>query len=126
MLDRTLGRKFLRFLTVGAPATLIQYAVLVVLVELCSLKPAPASSFGFAVSAVANYLLNRRFTFGSSRPHRDAAARFLAVVLLGLLLNYAAMSLLTALGANYVLAQLIATGAVLILNFALGSLWVFK
>lgn len=116
----------MRFLTVGATATLIQYAILVVLVELCSVKPAPASTFGFAVSAVANYLLNKRFTFGSARRHREAAMRFLAVVLLGLLLNYAAMLLLIAVGANYFLAQLIATGAVLVLNFALGSLWVFK
>lgn len=116
----------MRFLTVGAIATFIQYAILVVLVELCAMKAAPASTLGFAVSAVANYLLNKRFTFGSSLRHRDAATRFVAVALLGLCLNYAAMLLLMMIGANYFLAQFIATGAVLIVNFALGSMWVFK
>ncbi len=111
---------------VGATATLIQYAILVFLVETVGADPATASTIGFAISAVANYLLNRSFTFRSSVAHRIAAFRFVAVVLLGLALTFALMLASTWIGLSYLLAQIFTTVVVLLLNFTLGSLWTFK
>lgn len=126
MLERLLSSRFLRFLTVGATATLIQYAILALLVEAFGIDPALASATGFALSAVANYSLNRSFTFRSSVAHRIAVFRFAAVVVLGLAVTYGLMHALTWIGMHYLLAQVITTIVVLLLNFTLGSLWTFK
>jgi putative flippase GtrA len=122
---RTHLSRFVRFAVVGGIATAIQYAVLVLLVRGFGMAPTAASSIGFALSAVANYLLNYRFTFRSDRPHGPAAAKFGLLAAIGLLVNAAVMHLLVAAGVHYLLAQVCATGVVLFWNFAGNSLWTF-
>jgi len=119
-----LGR-FARFAAVGGIATGIQYALLVLLVKGWGMAPTPASSIGFALSAMVNYLLNYRYTFHSDRPHGPAAAKFGALAGTGLLINAAIMHWLVGAGAPYLLAQVCATAVVLFWNFIGNSLWTF-
>lgn len=120
------GGRFGRFLGVGAFATGLQYALLVLGVEVLGADPVAASAVGFAVSAVANYWLNYRYTFQSDRPHRSAAGRFALVAAAGLVLNTLLMQALAGrLGLQYLLAQVLTTSAVLIWNFAANALWSF-
>lgn len=123
------GRKhlsrFVRFILVGGVATAIQYALLVLLVRGCRMAPTPASSIGFVLSAIVNYLLNYRFTFRSNRPHGPAAAKFAAVAGMGLVINAAIMHFTVGMGVQYLLAQVCATTVVLFWNFAGNSLWTF-
>ena len=123
------GRKhlsrFVRFVLVGGVATAIQYAILILLVRGLGMAPTPASSIGFALSAVVNYLLNYRFTFQSNRPHAPAAAKFALLAGAGLLINTAIMHLLVAAGIHYLLAQVCATAVVLFWNFIGNTLWTF-
>lgn len=117
--------RFIRFTAVGGFATAIQYVLLIALVRGAGMAPTPASSIGFVLSAVVNYLLNYRFTFQSSRPHGPAATKFALLAGTGLLINAAIMHVLTGMGVHYLLAQLCATGVVLFWNFIGNSLWTF-
>jgi len=131
-LTRTVARnarkhfsRFVRFGLVGAIATAIQYALLVLLVHVAGMAPTPASSIGFILSAGVNYLLNYRFTFQSSRAHGPAAAKFGLLAGAGLLINGAIMHLMTGAGVHYLLAQVCATSVVLFWNFVGNSVWTF-
>lgn len=122
----SLSRQFSVFLFIGAVCTALHYAVLILLVRLEWLAPTWASALGFGVSAVLNYLLNRRLTFSSSRAHRSAAPRFVGVAASGLMINTALLALLNGvLEWHYLLAQVLATGATLMWNFILHKIWTF-
>jgi putative flippase GtrA len=117
--------RFVRFAAVGGVATAIQYALLVLLVSGWGMAPTPASSIGFALSAIVNYILNYRYTFRSNRAHGPAAAKFGALAGAGLLINAAIMHRVVAAGVPYLLAQVCATAVVLFWNFIGNSLWTF-
>lgn len=115
-----------RFLLVGGAATAIHFGVLVLAVELAHVPATLASTAGFLVSAIANYLLNYRFTFRSNAAHGGAALRFACVALAGLVINAAMMGLLAQVaGWPYLLAQVLATGCVLAWNFCAHASWTF-
>jgi putative flippase GtrA len=122
---RTHLSRFVRFSLVGGVATAIQYALLILLVRGFRMAPTPASSIGFVLSAVANYLLNYRFTFQSDRPHGPAAAKFGVLAGAGLLINAAIMHVMIGAGVQYLIAQICATGVVLFWNFLGNSFWTF-
>ncbi|MCZ8133129.1 MAG: GtrA family protein [Steroidobacteraceae bacterium] len=125
---RAFGRfeRFLRFALVGGTATVIQYAVLIALVELAELPAVRASTVGYVTAAVFGYFANYRWTFSSDRAHAGTAVRFAAMTGFGLTLNAGIMWVLHhALGLHYVLAQVVATGTGLFVNFAVASRWVY-
>ena len=124
---RELGIQFTKFAGVGAIGTVAHYFVLVVLVSLAGTNAVLASGLGFAVGAIVNYTLNYKCTFNSSERHQVAAPKFLSVCLVGISLNLLIMYALTsALGVYYLLAQVIATGVVLIWNFLGNRFWTFR
>lgn len=114
--------RFVCFLGVGLIGTMTHYLALITLVQFVDWKPVPASMVGFTLGASLNY----RITFQSNRCHREAILKFISVASIGLLLN----SLILGLAVNYfnlyyLLAQVIATGLVLIWNFAAHRAWTF-
>ena len=120
-----LGR-LVRFGLVGAVATGIQYLILIVLVRESGMWPALASAIGFVASSSGNYLLNYRFTFRSGQPHGPAAAKFVTLAAVGLVINFVLMQVLGAAGVYYLLAQVCATAVVFLWNFLGNSLWTFR
>lgn len=119
-------RQFLQFALVGAVGTAGHYLTLILLVEVIGWTPVIATSCGFVVGALINYILNYHFTFRSSQPHHVALSRFLLVALLGALVNTGLMYLLhQQLEMYYLLAQVLATAVVLVLNFVLNRNWTF-
>ena len=120
-----LGR-LMRFGLVGAVATGIQYLILIVLVRGTGMWPALASAIGFVASSSGNYLLNYHFTFQSGRPHGPAAAKFVTLAAVGLVINFVLMQVLGAAGVYYLLAQVCATAVVFLWNFLGNSLWTFR
>jgi putative flippase GtrA len=118
--------KFVRFLIVGGIATLIQYIVLIWTVERRHWNAVLASSLGYILSAIANYLLNYYFTFQSGQRHGVAAARFAIVAAAGFALNALLMELLAGkLHVAYVLSQVLATSGTLTWNYWANSKWSF-
>lgn len=126
IVSAALENKFVRFLIVGGIATLIQYVTLIASVERWHWNAVLASSLGYLLSTIANYLLNYYFTFRSDNRHRVAATRFAIVAAAGLTLNALLMELLAErLHFPYVLAQILATIGTLIWNYWANSKWSF-
>ena len=71
------------FACLGVIGTLGHYTVLVVLVQFWAVDPVFASSLGFVVGAVINYILNYHFTFQSRKRHSEALTKFLIVAIIG-------------------------------------------
>ena len=114
------------FLLVGCIATVIQYAILICVTRACAAPPVLASAIGFVVSAIANYMGNYYYTFGSNERHELAVAKFAILAALGLALNSVLMHFLVAAGLYYLLAQLVTTIVVLAWNFTGHSLWTYR
>ena len=72
------------------------------------------------LGALANYLLNHRYTFRCTRAHLDASSKLILVALgtgiLGTLLVYLEANLL---GAHYLWVQIVGTFIVFLANFVL-------
>lgn len=119
--------KLLRFGLIGAIGTPVHYLTLILLVEIGGMGPVPATIAGSAAGAVVNYLLNRRYTFRSSKPHRDAGPKFLSVAVGTGILNACLVYLGTdLLGVHYLLVQVGTTLIVFLANFLLNSVWTFR
>lgn len=120
-------KQFSLFGLVGAVGTGAHYALLFFLVSRLAVHPVAASVTGAILGAVINYALNYRFTFRSARRHREAAPRFLAIAAVGLTLNAALMwFFVEPLRLHYLIAQLIATGCVLVWNYLGNRYWTFE
>ena len=121
----TIGQ-FLMFAGIGAVGTLGHYTILIVLVQFWMVDPVFASSFGFVVGAIINYILNYRFTFNSNKRHREALAKFLVVATIGAGINgiimYAGVENTRI---NYLIVQVFATAVVLLWNFMVNKIWTF-
>jgi len=123
----TLLEKFIRFACVGAFGVVVQYLILIVLIELFAQNTVIASAAGFVVAAGVNYYLNYHFTFASEKRHHETLVKFAIIASIGLALNSAIIALGTELLAlHYLLAQALAIGVVLIWNFFGNLLWTFN
>ncbi|MEP4149144.1 MAG: GtrA family protein [Halioglobus sp.] len=129
---RRAGSVWLRFFMVGGLTALIHYCFLFVGVSQFGLSSTVASSFGFLVAVIFNYLMHYGWTFAGGvdfqpPPHGHALFRYLIMILCGFIINAIIMFLsVQVLGWNYLLAQAIAYAAVLVWNFILANRWVFS
>jgi putative flippase GtrA len=122
----TLGARFTRFAMVGAVGTAAHYLTLIALVEVAGTGGVIATTAGFIVGLVVNYVLNRRYTFASRRPHRSAFWRFALVAVCGMVMNGAIFAFATgSLQMHYLLSQVLATVIVLGWNFIANAFWTF-
>jgi putative flippase GtrA len=118
--------KFLRYALVGAVGTAAHYALLIALVQAGGVAPVPASTAGAILGAILNYVLNHRYTFASRRRHRVALPRFATLAVFGTVLNAALLAgLVNGLGMHYLIAQLLATLAVLGVTYLGNRTWTF-
>jgi putative flippase GtrA len=119
-------RQLSTYALVGVVASLAHYAVLIALVEGAAFDPVLAALCGYVVGGVVSYLLNRRHTFASDRPHEEASWRFALVATLGFCLTYALMGVFVRrLGLPYLPAQLATTVAIMFVTFATNRRWTF-
>ncbi len=121
----TIGQ-FLMFAGVGAIGTIGHYTVLIVLVQFWAVDPVFASSFGFIVGAIINYILNYHFTFQSDKQHAEALTKFLIVATIGAGINGFIMYIgVENTRINYLVIQVFATLVVLVWNFVVNKVWTF-
>jgi len=124
--SRNLVKQLSRFILVGSLVAIVQFSILLALVEFFGTDPLSASTVGFLISAIINYLLNYSFTFRSQVPHFKALTRFIFVALSGLILNGVLMRIsLDLLTMHYVLAQIISISCVIFWNFFVNRKWTF-
>jgi len=87
------------------------------------------TAIAFALSSLVNFVVSRQWVFEQAsqgaRP-RTAVARYVAVVVMGLLLTAAVVPILSAGGVDYRIGKLFASGAVGVGNYFAFPLWVFR
>ena len=124
---RLIIRQFLTFAGVGAIGTTGHYITLILLVQFADVLPVYASSAGFVVGALINYILNYHYTFQSDKSHTEAMWKFFTVAGLGAGVNGAIMYLGTEMmDFHYLLVQICATGLVVFMTFLLNRIWTFS
>lgn len=121
-----LARQVSRFAVAGGAGTVAHYLILVALVNLCAVRAGIAAFVGAATGACIVYLLNHKFTFDTSRRHRETFPRFVLMAMTGAVLNGGIVGRLSAAGLYFLFAQVAATVAVLMFNFVVSKLWIFR
>ena len=122
----TLSRQFSAFVAVGLVAAIVHYGLLIGFVEGLGWGAVPATLAGYVAGGIVSYLLNRRHTYASDRPHGEAGWRFAVVAGVGFGLTALFMHLFVdRFGAPYLPAQLVTTGIVLLWSFAANRIWTF-
>jgi putative flippase GtrA len=118
--------QFVRYGGAGAIGTAAHFATLAALVQFSGAGAVAASTVGAVVGAIINYALNYRYTFASRRAHHVALPRFAAISAVGIVLNAAVLSVVLQLvRPHYLVAQVVATGSVLIVGFLANRKWTF-
>ena len=124
---QALARQFSAFFGVGIAAAIVHYGLLVSLVEGYRMDAVRATLVGYVGGGIVSYLLNRRHTYASERPHREAGWRFALVALVGFGVTWAFMALFVrVLGLPYLPAQVVTTAIVLDWSFLAHKLWTFR
>ncbi len=127
--------RMLRFMTVGASGTLLDFAVLALLKEVFLLPTMIANVASFCAGLLNNFTWNRLWTFADARNDDmlHQFAKFAAVSVVGLLVNTLVVLLLEApfntfMGGSggYLPAKIIATGVVFVWNFTANRTWTFN
>lgn len=125
--DSATLRQLFTYASCGVASTSVHYTILISLVEIAGFHPVPATLCGYLVGGVIGYLLNRRHTFASDRPHAEAGWRFALVTFVGFCITYVLMTLFVVrMGLPYLPAQVVTTLLAMFVTFALNRAWTFK
>lgn len=119
-------KQLFRYTVVGAVATAAHYALLVLGVEVGGWPAWWASGIGAVFGAQVAYLGNRRYTFGYRGGIGGSWVRFQSTALAGAALGMLIVGAAVRLGWHYLLGQVAATLASLLLTFAINRLWTFR
>ena len=123
----TFFTKVFRFGVVGVATALIHYGLLYAGVEAMQLNVTLASSLGFVVAVIFNYLMHYSWTFSEPAPHTKTLSRYLIMITCGFLINGLVMYAgVTFYDWNYLLTQVLALIMVISWNFSVALLWVFR
>lgn len=108
-----------RFLVVGSLSVLVDFGVYSALAEGASLAISASKALSYLVGIVVGFVLNKRWTFESSRRTWQEATTYLALYAVTLGVNVGCNRLvLSVIGADHrTLAFLTATGLTTVLNF---------
>jgi putative flippase GtrA len=130
--------KFIKFVLIGGAATLLQFFLLGLFVEVFGLAPVIASAVSYAVSAIFNYLANYYLTFASTTSHKQTLPKFIVTAVLGLALSTSLFAMFLyslethlllgtkLLATAYLIAQLFATLITLVINFLMHKFWIYR
>jgi putative flippase GtrA len=120
-------KKTFRFGVVGVLTAVLHYGLLYVGVEALQLSATVASSLGFVVAVIFNYLMHYSWTFDEPAPHGRTLRRYLVMISCGFLINGAVMYAGVQWAAlNYLLTQALALLVVVSWNFVMSNVWVFR
>ena len=116
----------LRFLIVGGTSTLIQFGLLALFIETNLLQPIISSALSYLLSSTYNYLLNYHLTFVNTKSHIETFPKFVLVASIGIGVNTVVFALVFHLSSNYLIAQCVAVGVTLLLNYSLHKYWIYQ
>lgn len=116
----------LRYSLVGAIATAAHYALLIVCVEVGHWQAWAASGFGAIAGSQVAFFGNRRFTFDFRGGLGKSWLRFHVTAIAGAVLGMLIVGGAVRLGVHYLIGQILATLAGLLLTFAINRVWTFR
>ena len=119
--------KFIRFGLVGFSGIFVDFGTTYLLKEKLKVHKYVASSCGFLLATISNYLLNRYWTFQSTDPKAfEQFGKFFAIALVGLLFSNLIIYILNdKLKINFYLSKVFAIAAVSIWNFFANYIYTF-
>lgn len=129
-------KRILKFLAVGATNTLIDFAILNLLVQLLHLPLLLSNTISFSVAVINSYLLNKYWTFQDKKPlYLKQFSLFLVISLVGLglsnlILHFGSRAIVflwpdLTFTSQYNFAKVISAIIVLVWNFSAYRYWVF-
>lgn len=120
-------RRFSRFTAVGLVSAIGHYGVLIALVQILGIGPIAASVPAAVIGAFINYILNYRYTFQSSKRHRESVKKFAIIAAAGVLLNTLFMWIgVDLFHTHYLIVQIATTALVLVWSFSANHWWTFR
>lgn len=119
-------RHFARYVLVGAIATTVHYALLTMVVEWLRWPAWWGSGLGAVVGAQVAFFGNRWFTFAHEGDVGPAWMKFQGTALAGAVLGMLIVAGAVTLGLHYLVGQVLATLASLVLTFAINRAWTFS
>lgn len=119
------GKEIIRFTVTGGTSAGVYSLVLYLLIG--TIATHTAAGVAYVAAMAVNYLMQRIWTFRSTRRHREALPRYILTHVGGILLNSAALYLCVDLqGLPLVPVQISAFAAVAGWSFLLQKAWVFQ
>jgi putative flippase GtrA len=120
-------RQFVKFCLVGSLGLLINFLVTMIAARTLHATPFLAFACGFMSGAISNYLLNRMWTFGSSRNAIVEGAQFLTVSGIALAVGKLVFLLFEHAGSHdFTATWLVATLCGIVINFTINKAWTFR
>ena len=115
--------RFLRFGLVGSSGVAINLAALWLFHDELGLALGPAGVLAVALATVNNFVWNNYWTFGATGFAARRLAQFVAVSLVGMVINVTALKLLVHFGAHYLPADFAGILVATSWNFLANSRW---
>ncbi|WP_049629240.1 GtrA family protein [Cellvibrio sp. pealriver] len=128
-------KRFALFVGIGGISTLIQFLLLILFVESRLLPEVFASAVGYVLSSIFNYWANYHYTFQSTSNHAHTIPKYALAVGIGLSTNTLLFAAFLWLFDNYLalpwvehylVAQFLATGITVVLNFVVHKFWIYR
>jgi putative flippase GtrA len=108
----------MKYIVSGFTAVVLHLLVLTFLVEAAKVNKIMATSAGFCIGSVVNYLLQYYWVFCSDQHHQKAFVFYFSFAIIMLVINARIFEFfLNTLNLHYLLSQCMATGIVFILNY---------
>lgn len=119
--------KFVKFGLVGVLNTLINW-IIFALLNFIGVYYIVANVIAYVIATANSYIWNSKWVFKYNRKNKkETTAKFVILNLIGLGLNTGILYLLVDMvGFNKLIALVITTGIVMIINYIVNKLWVFK
>jgi putative flippase GtrA len=126
--------RFLRFSVVGTIGAVVDFSILISMVQFLGVAKVWANSCSFSIAVCSNFLWNRFWTYPETRhdPVLPQITQFVLLNLVGLGINQALFLSLDRWAfprwgpLGYISAKVIATGVVLFWNFGSNRLWTYR
>ena len=127
-LNSDFGRAAQRYLVVGGLSALVDWGIFALMLFGFELHYILAGTISFVLATGLNYYLSVRFVFGSGRRRRSERIVLLYLVsVVGVIFNLGLLSVgIDVLDLHPMLSKILATGLVLVWNFAARYFFVFS
>jgi len=120
---------FIRYFISGGIAFSVHMGALILQMEYLPIKvdPTLATTIGFSLSCIVNYIFQYYWTFKVTGSHKRFFSRYILVTLITLCLNAGIFwYFYERLHVPYLYSQLVATGVVFITNFIINYFYTFR